>query len=214
MAKTFTQSQLKDLAKQGKNGLNNFPGSPSVCNTDSIEQVASEYNKGIKINFHNETNYPYSEENSNLYWSSPDFDFSTYVSGFKATVQNALTDTLTKLGSDKAHPERGTTFKEEAIEGSITSGLELTHSANFAAERVRTYINNNLDPIFKEGFFTDGANAMDIEAQLDLGNLVPSIQRYKLTPKEVSYSGVTLNALFESSSGEIIGENIEDNQIL
>lgn len=211
MAKlVFNHSDLQQVVTNNKNSL---PGSPTVCTTKEIPQIESEYSKGIKINFHNETSYPYTEKNSAEYWSAPDFDFSTYVSGFKATVQNALMDTLTKRGSDTAHPERGTTFKEEAIEGSLTSEVELTHSANFAAENVRTFINNNLDPIFKEGFFVEGANAMDSAAQLDLGNLVPYISRYKLTPKELTYYGVTLNALFESSSGEVIGENIEDQQL-
>lgn len=210
MAKlTYNQSGLQQVVANNKSSL---PGTSTVCTTKEIPQVESEYSKGIKISFHNETNYPYTPQNSVTYWSVPDFDFSTYTSGFKTTTQNALTDTLTRQGSDTAHPERGTTFKEEAIEGSLTSELELTHSANFAAENVRTFINNNLDPIFKEGFFVDGANAMDSAAQLDLGNLVPYITKYKLTPKEITYYSVTLNALFESSSGEIIGEEIEDQQ--
>lgn len=206
----YSQTDLKQVVTNNKSSL---PGSPTVCTTRDVPQVESEYSKGIKINFHNEESYPYTERNSAEYWSAPDFDFSTYVSGFKATVQNALTDTLTRQGSDTAHPERGTTFKEDALEGSLTSEVELTHAANFAAENVRTFINSNLDPIFKEGFFVDGANAMDAAAQLDLANLVPYISRYKLTPKELTYYGVTLNALLESSSGEVIGENLDDQQL-
>ena len=192
------------------------PGFQGVCLSKSVDEIEENYNKGIKLKFHNEDNVEWVAGNPELekeYWDYPDFDWSTYNSGFKTTVQNALTDTLTQLGSDTAHPDRGTTFHEEAVEGSIIDVDQLKHSANFAAEEVRTYINDNTDPIFKEGFFEDSENAFVTETQLIEGSLTPTITNYYLTPSKLDYDRVQLEAYFLSSSGESIGLNLEESLV-
>lgn len=205
MAIKFTLDQLKSAVK---------PGSPSVCLGDKEEvQTEANYNRGIKIKFHNEYNTDYTPSNKDEYWSLPDFDWSTELSGFNETVQTALIDTLTEQGSDKAHPYRGTTFQSEAYEGAVVDKNDLVHSANFAAETVRTYINNTQEPVFKEGFFDDGANVFVSENQLASGGLVSSIQSYYLRPSYLDYDSVVLDAYFLSSSGEVVGTQVEQTLV-
>lgn len=182
-----------------------------VCPTE-IPQTVDAYNLGVKINFHNDENQDPADgtNKDDPYWYLPDFDWSTYNSGFDETVQNTLTDTLTTLGSDTAHPDRGSEFQEQAIEGAIISQLDLKHAANFAAESVRTYINQNIDPIFKDGFFEDGANAYMTQAALVSGSLTPTLRVYHLSPSKLDYDSVQLEAYLESSDGQTVGTNVDN----
>lgn len=183
--------------------------SNDVCSTPSTlissNGVTEEYSKGIKLNFLNSNN-EYSDDNV-----LPDFDTESYISGFESTVQDALVDTMTALGTDTSHPTRGTNFQSDIRNGTFASVNGLIHIANFAAVDVKTFINSNLEPVFKEGFFDNGANSILSQGRIDLSNLVPTISEYNLSPSELTYDSVTFEAYFVASDGTTIGKDITSN---
>lgn len=201
---------MKDLV----NNISNYTTPQQIIDVCPINgpQTVDTYNLGVKLKFHNDENQDPVDgsDKDDPYWYLPDFDWESYNSGFEETVQNALTDTLTNLGSDTAHPDRGSEFQEQAIEGAIISQLDLKHAANFAAESVRTYINQNIDPIFKDGFFDNGANAYMTQASLISGSLTPTLRVYHLSPSKLDYDSVQLEAYLESSDGQSMGTNVEN----
>jgi hypothetical protein len=79
----------------------------------------------------------------------PMFDFSGFVKGFDASVQNALVHTGTDAGSDPLYPDRGTFLIVDGAQGRMVNTVWATHSANFAAMRVLQFcqqIDDKADP--------------------------------------------------------------------
>lgn len=65
---------------------------------------------------------------------------------FSATVQNAIVNLGTRLGSDPIYPERGTNLFNDALGGRMVNEAWANHSANFAALRTLAFIQNTGDP--------------------------------------------------------------------
>jgi hypothetical protein len=72
--------------------------------------------------------------------SGPNFDFSTAVRRFDSTVQNALVNVGTDLGSDKVYTTRGTDLKRDGANGRMSTAVWANHSANFAALRTLAFV--------------------------------------------------------------------------
>lgn len=114
----------------------------------------------------------------------PKFDFGHAVAGFLGTVQNALVNLGTDQGSDRLYPNRGTRLRQDAISGRMISQRLANHSANFAALRTLTFIQETGDP--------------DVGSQLQSLTLQARIKegfRVELLTKATSANGKTIGEL-------------------
>ena len=84
--------------------------------------------RGIKLNF---------------FGGTPVFDFSDTVKDFDATVQNALVNLGTDLGTDPLYPDRGTYLLKDALQGRMINLQWANHAANFAAMRTMVFSKAN-----------------------------------------------------------------------
>lgn len=84
--------------------------------------------RGIRINFGE---------------AGPRFDFSETVRAFDATVQNALVNVGTDLGSDMVFLDRGTNLKIDGAQGRMSTKIWANHSAGFAALRTLSFSQQN-----------------------------------------------------------------------
>lgn len=75
----------------------------------------------------------------------PRLDFDYVVAGFLATVQNSLVNLGTELGSDRLYPSRGTNLLQDAVSGKMINQRTAEHSANFAALKTLTFIQETGD---------------------------------------------------------------------
>ena len=73
----------------------------------------------------------------------PRFDFSSPVKQFDSTVQNALVNVGTDRGSDPIFLDRGTDLKIDGAQGRMATKIWANHSANFAALRTLSFIQQN-----------------------------------------------------------------------
>lgn len=73
----------------------------------------------------------------------PRFDFRTPIKEFYSTVQNALVNVGTDMGSDKIFVERGTNLKRDGAQGRMATTVWSNHSANFAALRTLSFAQQN-----------------------------------------------------------------------
>jgi hypothetical protein len=75
----------------------------------------------------------------NFYGAAPVFDFATPVVNFDATVQNAMVNLGTDLGSDPIFKDRGTYLLQDAVKGRMVNLQWANHTANFAAMRTTAF---------------------------------------------------------------------------
>ena len=75
----------------------------------------------------------------NFFGDSPVFDFSDTVKDFAATMQNAMVNFGTVLGSDPVYPDRGTYLLQDALQGRMLNLQWANSSANFAAVRTLVF---------------------------------------------------------------------------
>jgi hypothetical protein len=73
----------------------------------------------------------------------PKLDLTKITSGFAATVQCALVNVGTDRGSDPVFPERGTDLKIDGARGKMATRTWSTQTANFAALRTLTFVQQN-----------------------------------------------------------------------
>ena len=76
----------------------------------------------------------------NFTGDAPVFDFSQVLIDFGCTVQNALVNTATDLGSDPVYPDRGTHLKIDGAQGRMVNSVWASQSASFAALRTLSFI--------------------------------------------------------------------------
>jgi hypothetical protein len=107
--------------------------------------------EGIKLNFLNGEIY---------------IEPSEKVSGFDATVQNALVNIGTRNGTDKIYPDKGTTILKSAVEGKIVglnvanqeSQLAAVDTLFFSREyETSADLNVRLGKVFMDPLSYDGA---------------------------------------------------------
>jgi hypothetical protein len=60
-------------------------------------------------------------------------DLNNSVTGFDATVQNALVNIATQAGSDKIYSDKGTNLLKHAVTGKIVGFNDANHEAQIAA---------------------------------------------------------------------------------
>lgn len=72
----------------------------------------------------------------------PAFDFSGVATGLEATLQNALVNIGTQLGSDPVYPERGTDLVRDGARGRLMTSMWATHSVNFATMQTLSFLQN------------------------------------------------------------------------
>lgn len=70
----------------------------------------------------------------------PSLDFSRRVAGFAATVQNALVNCGTRLGSDLVYPTKGTTLQTDGAKGAMSNLVWAQQRADFAALRTLAFV--------------------------------------------------------------------------
>jgi hypothetical protein len=81
--------------------------------------------RGVRINFEG---------------PAPAFDFTKPLADFACTVQNALVNAATDNGSDPIFADRGTDLKLDGAQGKMINSTWATHSANFAALRTLSFV--------------------------------------------------------------------------
>ena len=86
---------------------------------------------GVKLNFSTDV---------------PSLDFTQTVTQFDATVQNAMVNLGTLLGSDSLFPDRGTYLLNDAVSGGMINLQWANNFANFAAVRTMVFSKNNAAP--------------------------------------------------------------------
>ena len=186
-----------------------------LCQNDStyINNDQRITNKGIYLKFP-DVSMKINGQNTEKVYEYPQFDFTQIAQGFYGTVQNSLIETLTIQGSDRSHPERGTTLQEETVTAFITNNTDLIHSCNFAAETVRLNQNNDLLSNYKETVTIETENGVDTVTYNPMNELVsPAIDTYKLTPEAYELDSCKLQAYFKSTDGEEYGINLSTNII-
>ena len=82
----------------------------------------------------------------NLDSDVPSLDFTNTVTGFDATVQNAMVNLGTLIGSDSLFPDRGTHLLQDAVSGGMINLQWANIYANFAALRTMVFSKNNNTP--------------------------------------------------------------------
>lgn len=104
------------------------------------------------------------------------------VDGFSASVQAGMVNIGSRLGSDAAFPEKGTTLLQSALRGALVDDASIRHACNFAAT----------DTLF---FARSTYTASDPD----------NLAECRLTPAGVSGRTLTVDVYFESNSGANIG---------
>ncbi len=112
----------------------------------------------------------------------PRFDFSRPVKEFNSTVQNALVNVGTALGSDKVFVERGTDLKIDGAQGRMATTVWSNHSANFAALRTLSFVQQN----------DQETNSWKLQA-------------FTLRCEKLVLDTVTLNVQAVSAGGQVVG---------
>lgn len=118
--------------------------------------------------------------------ANPTIDFSESLDGFESTVQKGLINTVTRSGSDKTFPDRGTNLFTNAVRGNLINSEDAAHESNFAA----------LDTFF---FVNENVHSGETEY----------IKEYRLEPLEFGNGTVKLNAIFTSTLNRVIGNSAE-----
>lgn len=114
--------------------------------------------------------------------AGPVFDFRTPVREFYSTVQNALVNVGTSLGSDKVFVERGTDLKLDGAQGRMATKVWANHSANFAALRTLSFVQQN-----------------------DQETNSWKLQSFTLRCEKLVLDTVTLNVQAVSAGGQVVG---------
>ncbi len=102
-----------------------------------------------------------------------------------ATIQAALINIATPVGSDPAHPERGTDLLRRAASGAIVSPQEAAHAANFAAVDTLFFVREN-EP---------AASDDDKLSAIDTNPLILSAQTLQVNLQFHFISGLTVGVL-------------------
>lgn len=102
-----------------------------------------------------------------------------------ASAQNALVNTVCRVGSDAAWPSRGTSLASVASSGALIDLSSSIHAANFATMNTLAFIRS-------------------AEAEPDDNDLA----NYTLQPITLENGSLRLNAFFTSVGGETYGVNI------
>lgn len=74
------------------------------------------------------------------------FDLSSTVNDFDTTVQNAIVNLGTTLGSDTLYPDKGTNLLIDAAQGLMINLQWANNSANFAALKTMVFSQSNEMP--------------------------------------------------------------------
>lgn len=112
----------------------------------------------------------------------PGILLDAYVEGFNTTAQNAMVNLGTDLGSDPMWPERGTNIMRAALQGAVINFTSARHVANFAALSSKTFL-----------ISTEDARVTEL------------LEDLTLSPVELSYMSLKVNAQITSSLGKVIG---------
>ena len=106
----------------------------------------------------------------------------TQVSGFEATVQNAMVNLGTDRGTDKVYQGKGTELLQTAVRDGLPGARAAQHAANFAA----------VDTLF-------------FSRETDLKTEDTSLQGVSLVPDMLTMSRASFAASFQSIDGRTIG---------
>ena len=117
--------------------------------------------------------------------TGPTFDLEQFTLNFASTVQNALVNVGTRVGSDPIFAERGTGILDAAVKGALISSVWATHYANFAALETLSFSRTTDDDynLFK-------------------------LQKFTLESTGLVDQHVALNASAISTDGQMIGTNV------
>lgn len=88
------------------------------------------------------------------------FDFGAPARDFETSVQNALVNVATDLGSDPLYPDRGTNLLLDGVSGRLINNAWANHSANFAAVQTLVFaqqVDDQADPHRLQNFLLANA---------------------------------------------------------
>lgn len=71
---------------------------------------------------------------------SPRISMDAKAEGADADLQCVVVNVMTRAGSDRAFPERGTSLSERVVRGEVFDSNQATHAANFAALDTRVFL--------------------------------------------------------------------------
>lgn len=123
--------------------------------------------KGLKIDFSGDT---------------PVLKLDSVVEGFDTTVQAVLIGLGTSLGSDPIYPDRGTDLMRSALLGRLFSKNRASHECNFAAARVKDFL---------EGVTPKSETER--------------IQRIRIVPTLFTRQRLETNVMIETTEGRTVG---------
>lgn len=115
--------------------------------------------------------------------SGPLFDFTTPLRDFDCTVQNALVNIGTEIGSDPTYPDRGTNLAKDAAQGRMVNESWANHTANFAALKTLSFLQ-----------------------QTDTDNSVSALTSLQLQVSQLQDQAVSLLLQAKGSRGELRGQ--------
>lgn len=104
------------------------------------------------------------------------------VSGFAASVQNALVNIGTAQGSDPVFPDRGTDLQKDAVEGRLIDLNAAQHSSNFAAVDTLAFLRSYTSPDDSTGLLA-----------------------VQLEPADFTGTRLMIDAIFTSQGGATVG---------
>lgn len=109
------------------------------------------------------------------------FQFDRRISGFPATVQNALVNVATRKGSDPCFSERGTDLQLDGVRGRMVNPSSAQQSADFAALHTTAF------------------------SRMSGGD---ALQRFHLKVQGLAGSRVMLEIAAEGANGDTVGNTV------
>jgi hypothetical protein len=114
--------------------------------------------------------------------AGPRFDTDHYVQDLDATVQNALVNVGTDMGSDPWFTGRGTNLKKDGAAGRMATTTWANHAANFAALRTLAF-----------------------SQATEADNNAFKLQDFTLRCESIKLATAVLNVLAVSVGGQVVG---------
>ena len=147
------------------------------------------YLKGIKVNFISD---------KSKIDDGASFDFSDFVYGNEALLQDSVINIYTKKGSDTLNQNRGTTLISDTWKYGSFEEDQLTHVANFAAEETKDYINDDILNFANDSPYNTGSSAVDMDE--------PLLNKVTIVPGITKYGNIIYNTSIETIKGQSIGD--------
>lgn len=109
-------------------------------------------------------------------------DWAKPIEGFDSTVQCVMTHLGTSEGADAIFPTRGTALLNYGLIGRLSSTREAAHECNFAAVKVKDFVEDHTPPEITE-----------------------RISRVRVVPEEIVGRRLDTTVTIDTTSGLVVG---------